>query len=323
MTSGTPEVRLPLIITHESTDHQENTHHVRTPSTATITDAASTCSDISNTKEQVYTNKLKAKKILSSKCERLAIAYIFVEKLDIPPQEEWMGRNGTIAIISRTLNIPKGSYRTILGVLQNVTICFQNGNEYTGERDIDSIQFTKKIKENSIEEELIATWMEEGLGFQLTTMLLNMHLNEQGLEEIGIKSVYNTFYCLNPVISRTNKKSQMPENLELWADARFNWVTQLLLRTNSIQSEGLPDELKNESFLNKSMLVQEGKMFDWAQVAYYDEIHIEQKAGMETTSGYQIRFKRDENGKLIQEKDKQGTYRDVGVSYDLKILFHM
>ena len=71
------------------------------------------------------------------------------------------------------------------------------------------------------------------------------------------------------------------------------------------------------------MLVQEGKMFDWAQVAHYDDIHIEQKTGMDTTSGYQIRFKRDENGKLIQEKDKQGTYRDVGVSYDLKILFHM
>ena len=69
VTSGTPEVRLPLIITHESTDHQENTHHVRTLSPATITDAASTCSDISNTKEQVYTDKLKAEKVLSSKCD--------------------------------------------------------------------------------------------------------------------------------------------------------------------------------------------------------------------------------------------------------------
>jgi len=160
------------------------------------------------------------------------------------------------------------------------------------------------------------------MDFWLTTMLLNEYLSQKGQEEIGIRSVYNAFYCLNPVISRINKKSQMPENLELWAEARFNWVTQLLLRTNSIQSEGLPDELKNESFLNKSMLVQEGKMFDWAQVAHYDEIHIEQKAGMETTSGYQIRFKRDENGKLIREKDKQGTYRDVGVSYDLKKIFH-
>ena len=148
-------------------------------------------------------------------------------------------------------------------------------------------------------------------------MLLNVHLNEQGLEEIGIKSVYNALYCLNPVISRINKKLQMPENLKLWAEARFNWVTQLLLRTNSIQSEGLPDKLKNESFLNKSMLVQEGKMFDWAQVAHYDEIDIEQKAGMEPTSGYQIRFKRDENGKLILKKGQNGTHKDVRVSFDL------
>ena len=55
-------------------------------------------------------------------------------------------------------------------------------------------------------------------------------------------------------------------------------------------------------------------MFDWAQVAHYDEIHIEQKAGLTTTNGYQIRFKRDINGKLVTNKTGEGTYQNVGVS---------
>ena len=113
------------------------------------------------------------------------------------------------------------------------------------------------------------------MGFRLTTMLLNEHLRQEGLQEIGIKSVYNSFYRLNPLITRIDKKAQMPEKLELWAEARFNWVTQLLLRTNSIQSQDLPDELKNKSYLNKDMLEEENKMFNWAQVAHYDEIHID------------------------------------------------
>ena len=38
---------------------------------------------------------------------------------------------------------------------------------------------------------------------------------------------------------------------------------------------------------------------------------------METTIGYQIRFLRDDYGKLIKKKGQNGTYKDVGVSFDL------
>mgnify|MGYP003321297316 CR=1 FL=1 len=75
--------------------------------------------------------------------------------------------------------------------------------------------------------------------------------------------------------------------------------------------------MKQKDYLSVERLEQEGKMLDWAQVAHFDEIHIEQKAGMETTTGYQIRFLRDDYGKLIKKKGQNGTYKDVGVSFDL------
>ena len=65
---------------------------------------------------------------------------------------------------------------------------------------------SRKIKAGSIEEEMIANWTEEGLGFRLTTMFLNEHLKEEGHEEIGVKSVYNAFNRLNPLITKIKKK---------------------------------------------------------------------------------------------------------------------
>ena len=38
---------------------------------------------------------------------------------------------------------------------------------------------------------------------------------------------------------------------------------------------------------------------------------------METTTGYQICFLRDQHGKLILKKGQNGTYKDVRVSFDL------
>ena len=75
----------------------------------------------------MFSDEMKSCNVLTNKTLRLAIAYVFVECLDIPPPEEWVGRKGTITIISRTLNISAGSTRSILNVLQNVTTCLEEG----------------------------------------------------------------------------------------------------------------------------------------------------------------------------------------------------
>ena len=76
--------------------------------------------------------------------------------------------------------------------------------------------------------------------------------------------------------------------------------------------ETLPEDLPKEEYFDKDKLQREGKCFHWAQVAHFDEIHIDQKTGMETTTGYQIRFQQDEHGKLIQKKVKMVLTRCWG-----------
>ena len=205
-----------------------------------------------------------------------------------------------------------------MNVLQNVTTCLEEGVEYRGNEEVRHSRETRKIKCGSVEAELIAKWMEEGLGFRLTTMFLNDHLKQEGKKEVSVKSVYNAFYHMNPLITKIEKKPQRPENQKLWSEARYNWVAQLLVRTRSITTESLPEDMRTKRYFNSELLEREGKMFDWAQVAHFDEMHIEQIAGMVTTNGYQVRFRRDKDGKVVHDDKKEGTYGDVGVRALLK-----
>ena len=118
---------------------------------------------------------MSSARIVSNTGLRLAIAYIFIECHDLPPEEEWHGQNGTITKILRTLNMTVNKRKVIKSVLENVTACYKKGIEYTGVNEMMQVRDTKKIQENSIDEDLIATWMEEGLGFRLTTMFVNEH----------------------------------------------------------------------------------------------------------------------------------------------------
>jgi len=47
------------------------------------------------------------------------------------------------------------------------------------------------IKPGSVEEELIAVWMESNLGLRLTTILVNEHRREEGSEQVGVAAVIN------------------------------------------------------------------------------------------------------------------------------------
>ena len=69
-------------------------------------------------------------------------------------------------------------------------------------------EIQKKNMCGSVEVELIAKWMEEGLGFWLTTMFVNDHLKQEEKKEVSVKSVYNAFYRMKPLITRIEKKTK-------------------------------------------------------------------------------------------------------------------
>ena len=119
--------------------------------------------------------------LTTKKTSWLAIASFYIDGLGVHPKTQWFGKAGTIATITRTLNLSKGSSQVISNVLNDVTKCLELGIEYTGDKEKDYIERnTRKLKPGSLDEQLVADWMEDGLGFCLTTMLLNIHQKEQG-----------------------------------------------------------------------------------------------------------------------------------------------
>ena len=56
------------------------------------------------------------------------------------------------------------------------------------------------IDQGSIEESIIADWMEQGLGFRNTTHMVNEYKNE-GKVHVGYNAVWNSFIQMKPVMT--------------------------------------------------------------------------------------------------------------------------
>ena len=105
---------------------------------------------------------------------RHAIYYYFIHRLDAPHEEHWSGKEGTISVIRHHLELPPHTRRKILRTLQHIMICIRAGLPFAGKLGTTTGRHIL-ITKGSIEEELIARWMEAHLGFRMTTMLVNEH----------------------------------------------------------------------------------------------------------------------------------------------------
>ena len=61
------------------------------------------------------------------------------------------------------------------------------------------------ISPGSQEETLIANWMESHCGFRMTTILVNEHRREAGLERVSRYAVMSAFHRLNPKVKLIEK----------------------------------------------------------------------------------------------------------------------
>ena len=124
---------------------------------------------------------------------------------------------------------------------------------------------------------------------------------------------------MSPRFSRIEKKPQTADNLKLWSEARMNWVCQLLLCSKSITNKDLPNNLQSKAYFDEKSLEENNALFNWSQVAHFDEIHIDQKAGHVSSDGYHIQFLRDKTDKLVVPNHPRGSYCNVGVSLSLNL----
>lgn len=154
-----------------------------------------------------------------------AVYYYYVEWLDAPPKEQWKGRDGTIHQIRRKLELPRSARLKIERVLENILCCICDGHDFEGK----FFMYTGRplaIEEGSVEEELIAKWMESHLGFRMTTLLVNEHRKEEGKERVSVSAVMNAFYRLNPKVSII-EKVQSGGNNKGWIEASYNVSKQM------------------------------------------------------------------------------------------------
>ena len=134
-------------------------------------------------------------------CYRMAIYYYFMEVLDAPYCIHWRCKGGTISIIRKALHMAPSQRRLIKRTLQEMMRCAIDGIKFDG--NIENLNKTGRninILPRSVEELLIANWMEAHYGFRMTTFMVNEHRRQQGDDEVSVYAVMSAFYRLQPQV---------------------------------------------------------------------------------------------------------------------------
>ena len=130
--------------------------------------------------------------------------------------------------------------------LDEIMMCIRKGLEFDG-----SLRQAKRgrkilISPGSVEENLIATWMESHCGFRFTTEQVNEHRRQQGDDGVSRYAVMAAFYRLDPKIDVLSKIVSEGHN-EKWIHARFNVSKQMEVMMGNLSAEEVITD-QNESY---------------------------------------------------------------------------
>jgi len=140
------------------------------------------------------------------KALRYAIYYQFVFVLDCPYHEHWSHQGGTIAIIRKALDLRPNQRRVVRRTLEEIMRCLREGKEFDGHiSNNEKLGRKILILPGSIEEALIANWMDSHCGFRMTTYMVNEHRRQQDDVEVSRYAVMSAFYRLNPKVDVLSK----------------------------------------------------------------------------------------------------------------------
>jgi hypothetical protein len=179
---------------------------------------------------------------LNSQATRLAIAYHYLKVLGAPPPEEWDGRDGTVTILKNCLKIPNNSRSRIRVIISQVYHCHCIGTQYTGERiTVGELGRKVIIKKTSVEAQIIADAVEDGMSMAMAHALVNKHCFEAGHEPFSLSAVLTLILLLEPLVTPLVELKQGDTDPDLaWSRARYNWVLQLLIRFGLFLYLGIP-----------------------------------------------------------------------------------
>ena len=166
--------------------------------------------------------------------KRMAIAYLFVNEFNATEDEKQWPE--IARVIKEKLSIPSGT--KIKYVFLEVIQCKKAKKEYVGgHRTLGTFGKPPIITTNSIEAQIIADCLEEGLSMSLTLQILNKHAEENGIPSftIGpIKTICKKLRARRAIIKKQKQGSR--DKNSKWARARFRWIIQLLIRFGHLES---------------------------------------------------------------------------------------
>ena len=242
---------------------------------------------------------------------RIVIAYYYRCILRAPPECEWTGPDGTIAIVRKDLHLHWDRNRLVRKVFKDVNNCVNKHTTYDGER-ICCADMGQPIviKPKSVEESLIADYLEGGFGYRFTTLMVNTQRVDEGKRIVGRSAIMSAAKRMIPLVTKIQKRSQGNKNNEAWQLARFHQTLQMSILLREIHllpdirgylkipySSPIPDAF------NPSVLPHITR----CQIVYFDEMHIEQHGGPITSDGNQVRFPRNPDGTF----NRSGSYGDT------------
>jgi hypothetical protein len=166
------------------------------------------------------------------------ISLYYLRILHAPPPEDWHGEGGTVSEICDGLKMQSDQRRRVRKVIEETHQALLSGKSYDPTKALRA--GTTAIKDGTKEQQLVADYRERGLSLTETTMLVNRWCVRNGHESVTRSAVWT---CEMKMVKQTTKIQKRPQGTtdpnSTWAQCRFNWVTQILIRL------GLHDQAEN------------------------------------------------------------------------------
>ena len=197
--------------------------------------------------------------------------------------------------------------------MKRIDWCLINGKEIDVTRDKTELVRVNVIDLDSQIAQYIADFLEAGYSYEQTCLHVNKLMREQNETCITLSAVYGCARRLNPLITSVKKRKQGSIDPEdPWCIARKNWVTQLLVRLGVLKYE-CKDGLSVPTYFDLDKMVK----LSLSQIVFWDEMHRKVRIGC--TKQYTYRFRRDENGKLLQDGNYESKKEYLNTKYSDEI----
>jgi|AntAceMinimDraft_1070359.scaffolds.fasta_scaffold22423_1 hypothetical protein len=199
---------------------------------------------------------------------RSSIAYFFKHYYGAPPESEWHGRNGTLALIMRRVGIPDGSRASVLKVFRDVSEAIYQGQDYDCHAGPRKRGLNTLIKKGTPEARIICNYMAAGVG--ITEAAVAVNANRENIPDLApvswsaVRSFVKKSGYMR-IHKRQQCKSGKRDIGSIWALARIAQMQQLKQQLGYGSVPGTPSVDLPRIFLDG--------------VAFWDEFHLKCKLG--------------------------------------------